>query len=236
VSLKFIPGLFATLFPEDWRRRFFAWLAPTSAHATVSGVVELVLCLAWLVWSFLHFMPAEINSYVGQASAHPGGETKMVEHAGGVAVAYGMGFTALLIFLFRWQTVVACYFAFEGVVRATGGIVSGDVVPTVPLVLLHGVVRSIQRGWRELQLPPLVADAVTREDGQLRIASCRPNPGWHPLLVISYRDELFELAEVTTGDKARPWVYLLRPAPVSKIARGFQVYDPEDVLDPKART
>ncbi len=114
VALKFILGVFTALLPPRWRGGPLSRLAPTSAQAVVSGALQILLCLGWLVRSYFHFMSATIAEYIRQASSHGGGGAQMVEFAGGVAVAYGMGFTALFAFLLRWQSVAACYFAFEG--------------------------------------------------------------------------------------------------------------------------
>jgi len=71
-----------------------------------------------------------------------------------------------------------------------------------------------------------IVEAFSGPDGELRIASRRPKPGWDYLATIEYLDQLYEVGEGPPGTPAYPYVYLLRKLPPGKIVRTVLRYRP----------
>ena len=233
VELRLDCGLLSSLLPTETRRRLLhERFEPTARDSALSGLLELGLSVSALARMFFTVVPAAISGYVGQAGARPGGDAAMVEWAGGVPVAYGMGFSAFVLFLLRWQTLVGAYFAFEGAVRAFAGFGADEVVPSMPIRVAEFVFERARRGWYELNLPPRVVDKLSEDGEWLIIESCRPKADWHKSACISYQERLYEIGEESVGSRKRPWVYRLRPAPVHKVVRGLRCYDPQDEVRP----
>ena len=79
----------------------------------------------------------------------------------------------------------------------------------------------------------MVPDTIERGDGtryELRISSCRPKGNWDKWMTVMYEEKLYEIAAAELGQPPRPYLYLLRTKPESKVIRGLHRYDPNEVF------
>ena len=222
---RFLAGIFLSLLPERYRSRF-GWGFVSPPSAVTSGVVELVASLGILLYRYIRFADMRVLSLpskVTLGAAEQGGETGLM----------GLGLFVLAEYLLQPMTLLVVYFVIEGFARAAAGIVSGEIVPTLPLQLLSMAHFKAAAAKKEHDLGPLVEDMVQPGAGEfaLCIASCRPKP-WTRMSTISYNDVLYELASEERAQSPRCWVYVLRKRPESKIIRGeVYLYRPDELLE-----
>ena len=102
------------------------------------------------------------------------------------------GVLLLAEYMIQPLTLLITYFSFEGLVRGAAGYITGEIVPTLPLLLISLVHGRAAKAKYERDLGPSVEDLVSPGAGEfaLCIATCRPKP-WTKLSTISYRDQLY---------------------------------------------
>jgi hypothetical protein len=202
-------------------------------RATIlSGVIEALLCGGIYLGRYIYFMQYRIGTIADAAMKRPGGDEALAAEA----AQYGIGFATLVEYVFRPLSVLLCYFALEGTLRAFTTALTEDTPGTLPLHLLGWSIERVQRWRTEKALGPRVADEVHRFTGigcDLGIASCRPKK-WARLLTIEFEGKFYELYEEKRGVPPRPYLYFLRENPEGKVIRGPHHYHPEEVLhEPK---
>ena len=198
----------------------------TPRAAVVSGLAQLLACVFILLVRYLHFVGARFASIPSSTAA------KAVEIHGETAVMT-LGLIVLMEYLVHPLTLLLLYFALEGLVRATAGLVTQEIVPTLPLALAARLQSRVQAAWYERSLGERIPDTVQRpgpEGFDLLISSCRPKPSWDHLITISLDDELYEVVAEEAGEPPLRFRYLLRKKPESKVVRGLHHYDPNEVL------
>jgi hypothetical protein len=223
-----LASIFVSLLPRRYRARLGGDFVSTQG-AAVSGVIQLIVCLGMLGYRYVLYANQRLFAVpdkVVLGAAEQGGETAVM----------GMGLFILVEYIFQPITLVIIYFAFEGFIRGTAALVTGEIVPTLPLQVaawLHG------RGedhYHEHQLGPRVVDEVkpgVAGDYDLVIESCRPKP-WNKSHTVRYNDELYELMHEIIGEPPRRFVYVLRKMPPGKLVRGLYDYEPEETLQKSA--
>jgi len=227
---RLLLSIVTSLLPERYRSRL-TWAFTLTGGAIISGALELVACLGVLLYRYIRFADFRMNSIPTHAvlgAAEKGGETAVM----------GMGLFLFAEYLLQPLTLLLAYFAFEGLVRAAAAVVSGEVIPTLPLQLVAMAHGRIAKAQHERDLGPPIEDLVSPGAGDfaLCIASCRPKP-WTPMTTISYEDKLYELARQEHAEPPRRWVYVLRQRPESKVIRGeIYHYHPDEVMPAPAET
>ena len=222
--LRLLISIVTSLLPERYRSRL-GWAFPLTPGMITSGVLQLVTCLGILLYRYIQFADfrtRSIPTHVILGAAEQGGDTAVM----------GMGLFLLAEYLLQPLTVLLIYFAFEGFVRAAAAIISSEIVPTLPLQLLALAHGRLAQAKHEHDLGPVIEDLVQPGAGDfaLCIASCRPK-AWTRLSTISYEDKLYELVREDHAQPPRPWVYVLRKRPESKIIRGeIHHYRPDELL------
>lgn len=227
--ISFLIGLATSLFPEAWRKRWFSGtdVNPTSS-AVVTGIAQLLVCLAWLGWHYPAFVRSQMNGAVSDASMS-------AMDKGGETAAMGLGPLLLIAYLIQPLSLLLLYFMFEGALRIIAAVATHETLPTLPLFLASLLDASARAYRREVAMGPRVIDAVQIEGAaDLLVASCRPKT-WVALNTIRYQDVLYELVKTNHGAKPRPYLYLLRKIPPHKTVRGVYDYSPEEVLPEKER-
>ena len=90
---------------------------------------------------------------------------------------FTVGSLTTLEYLTQPLTMVLLYFTIEGAVRLLAGVVTGEVVGTLPLQAVAWLHGKLEARWAEWKLGPRVVDFVQEGDGtdyDLCILSCRP--------------------------------------------------------------
>jgi hypothetical protein len=226
--LAFLLSVVFSVVPLRYRQRYL--VDPdlnVQRGALFSGVVEAVAC-ALVLW--LRY-PPYVQRRIAEAAAavaKTGGGDRLAQ---GIS-AYSTAGLSLFEYIVQPVTLLLLYFVGEGLVRVTAAVVTGEVLPSLPLQLIAWTHR-LGEGWKqERDLGPRMVDTVApgeSADHDLRIESCRPKP-WNLLTTVSYNGELYELARELSGLPPRRFVYLLRRAPTSKLVRGLHHYSPEETL------
>lgn len=160
-----------------------------------------------------------------------------------VCVLYAKGFVeyiprasigpaAFLEYFFTWQGLCLAFFFLDGAIRLLAA-VAGQAVGTIPLYVVSWIHDLFDRRAIRKQECPLVPDLVERTDtsgGELRILTCRPRKNWDKWTTVMYEEKLYEIAGATLDDGPRPYIYLLRLKPESKVIRGLHRYRPDEVF------
>jgi hypothetical protein len=227
--LRLLLGMIVSLVPKSYRSR---WDWATSAdfrRATIlSGILEALLYGGIYLARYIYFLQYRIGTIADAAMKRGGGEEVLASEA----AQFGMGFTTLAEYMFSPLSLLLCYFALEGTLRAFTAALTEDTPGTLPLHILGWSIERVQRWRREKALGPRLADEVHRFTGiryDLAIASCRPKK-WSRLLTIEFEEKFYELDEEKRGVPPRPYLYFLRENPKGKAIRGPHHYHPEEVL------
>lgn len=209
VLLSFCPAAARRdLRPESPERVVFA--------ATWIGLLQFFFSAYLLAVRYSHFVSARTKLW----GPHLGGTSEALQS--GVLVLVTLEF---LIYPF---SLLLLYFCLEGAARFATGLISSDVVPSLPVVLAFKIknhLRSRRQQERVRQLPPDVM--TTLPDGRLRIATAHSRPSWsNPNITIAIHGEQYEFERMDKAALPRPFVFFLRRAPVGKILRTYEEYDP----------
>jgi hypothetical protein len=118
------------------------------------------------------------------------------------------------------------YLAIEGSIRFAGGLITGEVVPSMAVSLFFKASQSFTRSRIRRQSSPAMADLIEHlPDGRIQIASATAKIGWNASITIGISGQWFEVEREEDGKPPRPFVYILRPAPLGKILRRYEEFD-----------
>ncbi len=143
-----------------------------------------------------------------------------------------IGPLAFVEYLFYPKSWPLAFFFFDGTIRWLSSL-SGQAVGSLalyPAAWIHG---WLERRAERRRLGSKVPDTIERGDGaryELRISSCRPKGNWDKWMTVMYEEKLYEIAAAELGQPPRPYLYLLRTKPESKVIRGLHRYDPNEVF------
>lgn len=229
-AARFPLAMALTYLPESWRRKLnLLDMGDLRTAALTSGILQVAGCAALIALRYPLFvksvLAAQGMEQAQLSAAEKGGETAVM----------GFGLVLLAAYLVSPLTIVLEYFLAEGVIRAVAALVTGEVVPTLPLVGAAWTLGRTQEAAAEKALGPRIVDLVQAGDGSLYhllIASCRPKQGWDRLMTVSYQEKLYEVTHHEEGVPPRRFLYHLRLKPEGKVVRGMHHYDPAEVLPP----
>ncbi|MGH9669128.1 MAG: hypothetical protein ACRD3A_03345 [Terriglobales bacterium] len=214
--------------PDRYRRKLgFLDIGDMRTPALISGMLQILACFVLIVLLY----PAFVNRVMAGQSMEKAQLGAMEK--GGETAVMGFGLVLLAAYLVHPVTLLLEYFLLEGFVRALAALVTGEVVPTLPLVGLAWALGRTQAAAAEKALGPRIVDLVQPGDGSLYdllIASCRPKEGWDHLMTVSYQEKLYEVTHHEEGNRPRRFLYHLRRKPEGKVVRGLYHYDPAEVL------
>jgi hypothetical protein len=143
-----------------------------------------------------------------------------------------IGPAAFLEYFFSWQGLIFAFFFIDGTIRLLAAI-AGQAIGATPIYVAAWLHAYWHRRSLKKAACPLVPDIVEKADAKcsaLRIRSCRPRRNWDKWMTVMYEEGLYEIAGTELGSAPRPYVYLLRPKPDSKVIRGLHRYSPEEVF------
>ena len=206
--------IFLSYWPSAVRRTFRPESTARLLHiAILTGLIQTFLFGFLLLLYYERFLVLRARQF----------EQLGFEHA--TAQAGAVAFFSIE-FLFRPLTLVLLYFAVEGLFRFAGGLCFSEVVPTFPAFAGYKVsilVRDTRHRKERQNSPP---DAVEWFDAErLKVAASFPKPTWTRSITIGIQGKWYEGEEEQRGLAPRPYIYLLRPAPPTKILRGYEEYN-----------
>lgn len=228
LALDYIADMLVGLLPERYR----SWYRPKiGLHraAIPSGVIQCLCSLAILFHRYLDFIERRIGTIGSSAIAR--GKEETLAAAG---VQHTIGLFVLLQYLLTPASLLLVYLMLEGVVRLLAGTVNKEGVGTLPLQLISWIHGRVGRAVEDRKFGPRVVDGLARGDGKsfdLRIASCRPKPGWNHLMTVSFNDVLYEVVDEKKGSSPRPFLYLLKKQSPGKTTYRIHYYRPDELLD-----
>jgi hypothetical protein len=199
--MDFLFALLLAFFPPYYRRTF-AHKAGTHlvSASVVSGLLEIVGVAVLYARGFIDYMP--------RASIGP---------------------AASIEYFFSWQGFILAFFFVDGAIRLLAAI-AGQSLGTIPLYVVAWIDAWRQRRAKKKHQCPLVPDLVEPVEDGLRILSCRTRKNWDKWMTVMYEEKLYEIAGAELAAPPRPYIYLLRPKPDSKVIRGLHRYHPEEVF------
>jgi hypothetical protein len=232
--LRFLLAIPAILLPQRYRRHFAVLDEFDQRRAAfAAGIAQMLLFIALWGLGLILFIDANAKELAIAMKAQSAEGALASE-----TLQFALGAGWFVLYIFRPQSLVILYFILEGFVRWLAALLQGEIVGSLPLVIIAGIHGWFSKWEDERKLPPLVPDLVEevgREEFQLRIWSCRPRPEWDPLITISYADKLYEVVRHEFTDGPRPFLILLRNKPASKIVRGLHHYSPDELMQEKAK-
>jgi hypothetical protein len=189
--------------------------ATTLKSATWLGLAQFVTAAFMLLARYRSFFMARAQQWASPLR----GTAEWVQS--GTAVIITVEF-----FLYPLSLLLV-YLAIEGFARFAAGIVTSEVVPSLPIVLGWKIIAGLQtrREMARLRsLPPDQLQVLPAE--KLEIASAQPKPGWTASATIAIGEHWYEVESERSGPAPLSWIYVLRPAPAGKILRRLERYDP----------
>jgi hypothetical protein len=200
--MHFLFALLLSLVPPYYRRPYVHKAGTHLVGAAIAtGLAEIVLVSVLYARGFVEYIP--------KASIGP---------------------AASLEYFFSWQGFTLAFFFIDGAIRLLAA-VADQSVGTMPLYLLAWLHQWRHRSAKKKDQCPLVADLVEPTGGDgLRISSCRTRKNWDKWMTVTVEEKLYEIAGAELAAPPRPYVYLLRPKPDSKVIRGLHRYHPDEVF------
>ena len=202
--MEFLFALLLSILPPRYRRAYSHYAGAHLLLATyISSLFELIMACVLYAKGFVEYIP---NASIGPAA--------FLEY-----FFSAKGFFLALLFL-------------DGAFRLLAAI-AGQSLGSTPLYLLAWIHDSLDRRAVRKHEVPLVPDLVEPmpdSNGALRILTCRPRKNWDKWMTVMIEENLYEISGAEFAPPPRPFVYLLRPKPESKVIRGLHRYHPEEVF------
>ena len=220
--LNLLRDLLLSYCPEAIRRK----APPSSSLVTLrasiwSGLAQQLLAGLALLLGFRPYFVWRAHSMATQiAGSNETGQTIAV-----VVIVFE--------YLLHPLSLLLLYLAIEGFIRFVGGLVTGEVVPSLAVSLFFQASSSFVRLRAHRTATPPVADLLEHlPEGRVRIASAEAKAQWNASLTIGLDGQWFEVEREETGNSLRPFVYILRPVPPGKILRRYEEYCSSAALSP----
>jgi hypothetical protein len=151
------------------------------------------------------------------------------------AVQAGATVVVALEYLIHPLAFFLLYLTIEGFIRFMGGLIAGEIVPSLLVYSGFRAADSLSRLRERRRAVPLLLDTLDHlPDGCIRIAASAAKPGWNASVTIGIDGRWMELEREEHGPVPRSFVYILRPASPGKILRGYQEYDATSALSTSA--
>lgn len=132
----------------------------------------------------------------------------------------------VLDYLVHPLSLFLLYLAIEGFIRFVGGLITGEVVPSLAVSLLFKAFHSFSHARDRRQSVLLPVDLLENlPEGRIRIASAGAKAGWNANITIGLNGQWFEIEREESGVPPRAFIYILRPAPPGKILRRYEEYN-----------
>jgi hypothetical protein len=186
--------------------------------ATLTGALESFVFSRW----FLHYLLA----FLAERSRQYGHALQQQNQTTQAWLVVVFAFEYLLFHPLAW---ILAYLSLEGFIRFAGGLCASEVIPSLPVVLAFKVRSAVRDrdSRRRLREQLAIPDAfeVLADGERMRIAASRPKERWNSSFTVGIDGELYEVESQESGASPRPYIYLLRRAPVGKAFRGYEEFD-----------
>jgi hypothetical protein len=191
--------------------------------ATWGGLGQLLLAGFALVLGLKNYFFTRLHALAPHADG--------VNSTGEAVIVWMVAFEYLLHPL----SLLLIYLAIEGSIRFVGGLIAGEVVPSMAISLLFKVSDVLTRSHAQRQSFPAIPDLIEHlPDGRVQISSAKAKIGWNASITVGISSQWFEVEREEEGKAPRPFTYILRPAPLGKILRRYEEYDLAATLDKSA--
>jgi hypothetical protein len=199
--------------PAGVRRKIPPDSSLTTVRAAIwGGLAQQLLAGLALILRFKQYFIWRAHGM----AAHIAGSNETGQAIAGIVIA--------LEYLLHPLSLFLLYLAIEGFIRFVGGLVTGEVVPSLAVSLFFQASSLFVR-LRAHRAAPLVADFLEHlPEGRVRIASAEEKAQWNASLTIGLGGQWFEVEREETGISPRSFVYILRPVLPGKILRRYEEY------------
>jgi hypothetical protein len=127
------------------------------------------------------------------------------------------------------------YLALEGSIRFVGGLIAGEVVPSLAVSCYFKISDSLAGSRVRRQSSPTVLDVIEYLPGdRVQISSAKEKTDWNTSLTIGISGEWFEVERKEVNKPPHPFIYILRRAPLGKILRRYEEFDLASALEKSA--
>jgi hypothetical protein len=202
VWLSFCPAAVRRSHPsESTERTLDAAKITGLLQALVFAVLLIVHYAAFMRQRMLHFYPVL-------------GQTAPVIQSGALVLL-------TFDFLIHPISLLLIYLLVEGALRFLGGVFFGEIIPSLPVFLAFKL-KSYRPGKPQAVIEDAFENLPVGE--RVKIASAHPKPGWNATITIDIDGQWYEVEKEDRGLPPRSHIYLLRPAPPSKILRKYERY------------
>jgi hypothetical protein len=215
------PNFFLGILYSFLPRAYWGGWRPSSTvdfarSALVSGLVECVGSLYFLIDGYLHFLVVRTQQMSAVSDANEGTQFYLL---------------AVLTFEYALHplSLIGLCLAGEGAFRAWIAFFTDEATPSFLLRVAALVQHRRETKRREAALGPEIPDLFERigdEGSELRISAQRPKEGWRRSMAVAVEDEFYEIVAVETAAGVRSCVYILRKMPPGRVIRGMYRYDP----------
>jgi hypothetical protein len=125
------------------------------------------------------------------------------------------------------------YLAIEGSIRFVGGLIAGEVVPSLAVSFYFKVSHSLAGSCvRPSLAEPDLIEYLSGD--RVKISSAKEKTAWNASLTIRISREWFEVERKEVGKQPHLFVYILRRAPLGKILRRYEEFDLASALENSA--
>lgn len=137
--LDYIAAMLISLLPSRYRKGYRPGVDLDQGTA-LSGLLEYASCLVVLFVRYVDFMQRRLLGFGAAAVARGRDEVLAAP-----SVQYGMGFVAMLEFVFHPLSLLLVYLTLEGLVRFLAGAVTRETLGTMPLYLIGWAHERLKR-------------------------------------------------------------------------------------------
>ncbi len=230
-ALAFLISILVSFLPPPWRRWWRHDESEELAFAAfISGILQMLTFFVLHLVHLFYFFEFGMQRAAREALM-AGQDIDMPMERFGMS----LGLMGWIEYMLHPVSLLLTYFLIEGSLRMIAGLAAKQAVATLPLHLLAMLQRGVARHSAERALGSKIVDRVETGDGpefDLRIHTCRLRENWDRLMTISYRDNLYEIAEQTEGAPPHRFIYTLRKMPPGKVVRGMHHYRPDEIVNP----
>lgn len=194
-------------------------MRPESTHrvqlwATWGGLAQFVALTILLALRYRSFMAVRLLQWRPQLS----GTSDVVQSVGVLIASWE--------FLIYPVSFLLLYFAAEGLTRFVAGLVSSQVLPSLPVFLAFRLHERLEHRRQAGRLGSLLPDTVEYlHHARVRIASAQVRPHWNSSITLGLGGVFYEIESKEPGLPGRPFVYVLKPASPGRALRGYEEYD-----------